>query len=223
MGGLSQAVASDLNSWSDSAPTLNVGQLISVADSTLNNWADAIAKKGDWYLSFGENLNAWDDRLGPLFEIGASASDTLSFSDAALVSLAGTYSISVGDDLDSWNDANVNQSDWFLSFRDTLETWQDNVGIVEDLLITKSDSIDNLSDNAAAALLAGLVVSISSNLNSWDDAATNAFLSRLAMSKRAELIPYIRRYLNDVELPIVKELRVGVGDDVGAFVDDSVG
>jgi len=55
-------------------------------------------------------------------------------------------------------------------------------------------------------------------MDNWADEVLAETISRLASNKRAEMIPYLRRYLNDPE-DRIKEIHIGLGDQLGNWND----
>ena len=217
---LTVTAASSLNNWNDELIIQN--NLLRDVGDTLNNWSDAQLLRGDWSLNFGDNLNSWLDTLRSVYHRTLSASDSMTFSDAAVLILLAQNQVNASDSLNNWNDEAVLRGQSFLDLSDTLNRWNDNVTVVLEVLLSLADDLDSWDDSHLAVLLAGLVVSASDNLNNWDDAATSEFLSRLQLAKRSDLVPYIRRYLNDVLQPTTGEIHISVGDNLGHW-GDSVG
>lgn len=222
MGALTATFADDLNNWGDALSLQRV--LLKTFTDTLNNWADLSVLNISYHPTVSDSLNSWQDSLGNLFsttEFGVS--DTISMSDAVLVLLAGQYAKDVNDSLNNFNDAIVLLGQGHLQFSDILDNWNDEPETVINTFLNLVDNLDNWSDLHVAEFIGVVLREVNSNLDSWTDSITNEFLSRLAVSKRSGLIPYLRRYLNDVETPIVKEIHISVTDSNSNNWKDSAG
>jgi hypothetical protein len=216
-GFLSVTPTDDLDNWTD---ILN-GQLnsfLTVTDN-LNSWSDAF--NGLFHTNFHgfDNVNSWQDQVGLLYALSANVSSTMSLSDAVLLHLMGNFAAVVTDDLDEWTDIFEGLGQHRAHLFDTINIWNDNIEAFQGFLEHVFSQMPDWEDDVAAHYVAIILEHAFSNLDNWTDDTTNSFLSRLSASKRGHLIPYIRRYLNDVEEPVIGELRVSVGDSMANWSD----
>lgn len=211
VGEITENISDNLNNWAQ-AVSVGIPELSAVVSSDLDSWNDSSNLLVTLLKSITDSINFWDDSIHPVYSVGRSASDTLTFSDAISILTLGFNTVDVSDDLDNWSDNVELLNDLILKVNDTLDRYRDNVELLYVIRQELEDDLDNWSDSASKTLLLELTKSVSSTLNSWDDNVVREFLTRLARNKHSLLTGYIRRYLNDPKEPITKDLRVEASD-----------
>lgn len=167
----------------------------------LNNWLDFLNTNfivtPDISLTLNDNLNSWNELIQTLL-------------------LSADIQFSISDDLNNWSDSIAfpfaPPTDITVALSDNF-VLSDNLGIVVDLLVPLSSTLDNWIDSSTGQL--PLSNTISDDLNSWSDTIVNVIFIDLTASLSDTLnswsdttstynstsdLAYLRRYLNDVDL-----------------------
>lgn len=213
--GIEFMVGSDLANWLDS---FSIGIAIAIELGDTFTLSDAVTRAAELFLTRGDTL-AFSDSVNRFLTTNLSLGDSFTLTDALVISNVTHFLRTLSDQL-SMSDALTIEGAGSLTFNDNLNRWSDSISRASSNLLVLADSLNNwLDDATVGGLVEQLLATLESNLNGWDDSVTNDFLSRLSKSRRANLIPYIRRYLNDPTENAIGEIHVSLGDNSGFWND----
>jgi hypothetical protein len=222
---LTQAVAEDTNNYADAIASTILGTLfLQIAEDSdnyadafdrytptlhftenINNWADAIGIVGlDYALLLKDFIPALIDKLEMFFPATLGLSDDIdNWLDAIATTEAGKAQLGPGDSINNLSDAVQFIMGLELRIKEAIkiQDYFDTVRVVKGTELSLADDTDNYGD---AITLPGigldtLALQISDSINNFQDAISTQF-PRVNSARRALQTPYIRRYLNDVEV-----------------------
>ena len=218
---IEQAIAEDSDNYADDVSSFLVGTLEVVitedtdeyADSLglfipslhftddINNFLDAIGIVGlDYVLVLVDQIPGFTDSLAAFYEATRSINeDADNWLDALVSTFAGAAQLNPGEDI------STNQDD-ALEFVFGMElrigdsyTISDGSDKVLGSVLSLAESIDNFDDSLSMGGLNELQLVLTDSIDNFEDSVSPEYPRRNPTS-RSTLTPYIRRYLNDVEV-----------------------
>lgn len=198
-------LSEDSNNYNDAVSSLFITLLTLSVTETSNNYSDAISlllELGELgpELTINDVLFVLRDSINFTFPKVLSLSDNSNnLSDAVSSTLAGAGTRNPSDTIGT--DLGDNLQVVFgieLNLHDALNIHDDGTRILGSVL-NLADSINNFQDDISVPSFNQYQLNLSDSINNFYDRISISY-SRTNPTTRSSLTPYIRRYLNDVEV-----------------------